>query len=642
MASAISGLQSLLLGTALGAYATSAQKVLIKGVSYGPVPLKSAAGASQLPADDWFCDEAVDIWGRSGRGDLRIMRQLGANLVRLYGNNPDSDHTNFLDEALEEHLDVAPGMTDFPYYQNVNDNCKSTTDFNCFSQVRPLYLQNLHKGFLTPNKEYHASLKYMNIINEADLKMPPSATTGNFSFVEKMCRTIISAFDAMLDAEKEAGVTGHLINYTATFSYAICAGCESFNNTPALGQMAQLDDAMRNPAKYGYVPKNDITSAYEARFTHSFNTQNPATDLQHQFLDVYIERFPMTPVYIGEYHRVGANQTEDLDMILNLAKNNPLFLGISFFEFQVAYWKTGSEMDFGMFSLGDHMRANMTYFSKTYPIWCLMPVNSQESGMSLPSALAKAYGGPGIDTADLCAANPLGVPLDHNGYREIASQQSTPQMERFVERLIHHLGASIRQGEASTLRAFADRFVGGGSAAFARMASELGSRPSWLEFDMDARCLADRGAEPAVIGAAIGWACSNSPSLNCSSLPEECEVDPYRIGDYVFSRYYQRHGDKSNPLLGCSFQGAAIFAPPEVFNTWTGAANCSEASTTTSTSTMTSTRTLTVTTSMVHHDLTTRKVDSASKPSFMSAGQLVTPRLSVTFSLLSLLFGFIN
>ena len=44
---------------------------------------------------------------------------------------------------------------------------------------------------------------------------------------------------------------------------------------------------MLNPEKYGYVPRNDLAAAYRERWTHSFNTQNPATDLQHQFLDDY-------------------------------------------------------------------------------------------------------------------------------------------------------------------------------------------------------------------------------------------------------------------------------------------------------------------------------------------------------------------
>merc|ERR1719253_1162434 len=145
----------------------------------------------------------------------------------------------------------------------------------------------------------------------------------------------------MLDAEKDAQVTGPLVNFTATFSYAICMGCTRFSTAPALGQMWQLDDAMKNPKKYGYTSRNNVTEAYRTRWTHSFNTQNPATDLQHQFLDGYEATFPTTPVYIGECHRVNANQTEDLGLILQHAKQSSLFLGISFFQYQVAYWKGG-------------------------------------------------------------------------------------------------------------------------------------------------------------------------------------------------------------------------------------------------------------------------------------------------------------
>ena len=68
--------------------------------------------------------------------------------------------------------------------------------------------------------------------------------------------------------------------------------------------MAQLDDAMRHPEKYGYAPRHNITAAYAARFTHSFNTNNPARDVKVQFLDFYEKVFPTMPVYIAEYHSV--------------------------------------------------------------------------------------------------------------------------------------------------------------------------------------------------------------------------------------------------------------------------------------------------------------------------------------------------
>merc|ERR1740121_2419944 len=234
-------LMSLLRFTIFGFGPAACFGEIIKGVSYGPVPLKMSIGASELPADDWFCDEAVPMWGSAGRADLALMQGLGANLVRLYGNNPDTDHTNFLDEAYARGLSVAPGMSDYPFYQQQPGSCLRDTDFDCFTQVKPLYSDNLRNGFLTTSSSYHPALKYMNIINEPDLKMPASATFGGLAEIYQMCRAIISAFDGMLEAEKEAGVTGALINFTATFSFAVCTSCELFQEKPALAQMSQLD-----------------------------------------------------------------------------------------------------------------------------------------------------------------------------------------------------------------------------------------------------------------------------------------------------------------------------------------------------------------------------------------------------------------
>merc|ERR1712113_53976 len=327
--------------------------------------------------------------------------------------------------------------------------------------------------------------------------------------VYQMCRTIISAFDGMLEAEREAGVTGVLINFTATFSFAICYSCEFSPGTPALAQMAQLDDAMRNPGKYGYTPRNNITKAYLERFTHSFNTQNQARDVELQFLNPYTQRFPDMPVYIAEYHAPGANQSQDLKAIMQIAEGNDLFLGISFFQFQVAYWKTGSEMEFGMFGLGDYVVASMPYFSKHYDVYCLQPEESHASGQTIAEAMTQVYGGPGIDVTTLCSANPLGVPLDQAGYVQIASQQSVSQMLLFVQRVLNHMGASVKAGSRAELESFAEDYSGDvGADAFARMAGYLGSRPDWTEFDPAALCVANREVHPSIVATAIDWVCS--------------------------------------------------------------------------------------------------------------------------------------
>eukprot|EP00435_Cladocopium_sp_Y103_P029220 s253_g7.t1 len=97
----------------------SAQQIrrpsILKGISYCPVPVKSVMS---LKSDDWMTDLAKPLWSAAGRGDLEVIHSLGANAVRLYGNNPELQHGDFLDEAQRNALQVIPGMSDFPYTQD--------------------------------------------------------------------------------------------------------------------------------------------------------------------------------------------------------------------------------------------------------------------------------------------------------------------------------------------------------------------------------------------------------------------------------------------------------------------------------------------------------------------------------------------
>merc|ERR1712039_182624 len=89
----------------------------------------------------------------------------------------------------------------------------------------------------------------------------------------------------------------------------------------------------------------------------------------------------------------------------------------------------------------------------------------------------------------------------------------------------------------------------------------------------------------------------------CADIPEQCNVNPYRLGDFVFSRFAREAEVSSswNPLVDCSFGGAALFAPSDVYEHWVGAHACAEGgsstpSTATLPSTATSTRTETIST----------------------------------------------
>lgn len=330
---------------------------------------------TRIRNDDFMTNGMQAFWGEGrgddgkevGRGDLRIMRQLGANAVRLYGNDPTRDHTLFLDEARAQGLDVIAGISDYPYIQ-MHDNCMHT-DFDCYDQIKEQYAKNLQNGFLESPHEYHTSLRTVILINEPDLKL--HCKTADFH------KALISAFDAVLDAEKEAGVKGQAPNFTITFSFGVCHWCDRLGSKPGIGQMLGLRDAMRDPHSVGYHPRNDLALLYQRRFVNSINTANPSGDIRRLFLDTYDAHFGGTPVFIGEYHSPGHDQVLDLESIMRIV-NDPstLLMGVSFFEYQVRYDKGGAEKGFGMFGLSNDtiMQANTDF--GTFKSWCLTPVEA--------------------------------------------------------------------------------------------------------------------------------------------------------------------------------------------------------------------------------------------------------------------------
>jgi hypothetical protein len=200
---------------------------------------------------------------------------------------------------------------------------------------------------------------------------------------EVFCKPLVSAFDAVIDAEREMGVVGPAPNFTVTFSFGICTGCQVHSESPAVGQMAALLLAMKDPSTVGYEARNDLWSVYKARWENSVNTANPAKGpggFKDLFLDVYDRVFGSIPVFIGEYHAPGqVDQEQDLNDIMSLAGNkSTLLAGISFFEFQVRYDKGGDEMRFGMFGLGDRSLGSFKIATETsegtFSAWCLTPM----------------------------------------------------------------------------------------------------------------------------------------------------------------------------------------------------------------------------------------------------------------------------
>lgn len=538
-----------------GAFLEVAFAELFKGICYAPAPCKDECVLLQ---DDFMAEDAKALWGTRYRADLEIIKGLGATHVRLYGNNPANMHRSFLDEASKVGLAVIVGISNWPFTQMPESNCMQFSDYNCYQQVKESYSGNLRGGLLLNDGTYHAALASVIVINEPDLKLPAMEEPM------KWCKGIISAIDGMLDAEAEANVTGKLPPFTATFSFGVCGACRDFASSPALGQMVELRHALFRPLDYGYQPRNNLTDFYYKRFYNSFNTNNPARDVKHIFLDLYEQEFPDMPVIIQEYHSPFVNQEEDLAELLEIAGNSSLLKGVSFFEYQVRYDKGGPELAFGIFGLGDFVIADFDYFAQQFVSWCLVPMTDQVSGRMLAEVVAHAFGASRPDLSRLCIPSPQQVSLSQEGYEEIASQHSVAEMATFIGRIVKHFGGVLVNSDG--LRSFAAMYtpdsttVGSGSS-FLEILAKLSEKPSWLQFDEYAACRADREALLQDVVQSIGWACGNLASLSCNSTPASCANNVWAMADFAFSAYHLEH--PGSPMETCYFNGSAIFSDLE-------------------------------------------------------------------------------
>lgn len=394
----------------------------MKGMGYAPVPIKHTG---EPPHDDFFCEASKPLWGPGGRDDLRIMAGLGVNFVRLYGNDPRYGHTEFLEYAKNLGISAFIGFSDWAYRQNPDENCEAAGG-NCYPMVKDAF-KTMLKGLIVPGtNQYHPAIKYIALTNEPDQKYKGMAY-----------KMMISAFDAVIDAEKELGVVAFegqdLPKFTATFTFGGYGNsCGPYSNVPGLGQMANLQCAMKDPGRFQYKPNNNIGELYESRFINSFNTQNTPSDsgALSNFIEGYKNCFGFNAgtghisVFIGEYHRLpaeGGRVERDLNDILKIAADpsNPL-IGINFFEFQVRHDKAWErERGFGMFDLGNTKLGEVPLEGENgnwvnFTVWCLSNVWDSSFNGFIADAVHKSYGGPGLNASLLCPKMQDTLPLTND------------------------------------------------------------------------------------------------------------------------------------------------------------------------------------------------------------------------------------
>jgi len=327
----------------------------MQGVAYGALPCKGQSCTERgLPSQDMLQIGYEAQWGASGRDDLGVMRALGGNAVRMYhsfGLNTRSDHGGFLNRAQELGVNVMPG-----FHTEMSHECQ---EFDCFEAWKNAASKGFQLGY-QQGGGWHPAVAMVVLLNEPDfMEFSPQCQQNNPGAWCRV-RAALSALDGLLAAEREAGVAAGRVNLTIAWSFGMMHSIDDQVYGPGYFGFQDMKVAVANPQLAGYTPRTpqaEFEEAYRTRWVNCLNTQAP-WDFVNSVISGNYEPFKPTPWFIGEYGANGQPRDvieQDLRDMQRHAASDAAFMGVNFFQFQTANQKGGSEMNFGMFDLGDEV-----------------------------------------------------------------------------------------------------------------------------------------------------------------------------------------------------------------------------------------------------------------------------------------------
>merc|ERR1712087_625687 len=396
----------------------------LRGICYAPLPcLGEACGVPEDMAQDAYRPQ----WGAEGRDDLGIMKRMGANAIRLYhpigetpGRQPES--RGFLDASEAAGLKVFGAVHQY----------LSCPDDDCYESWFMAVQDGLASGFARDGA-WHSAVWAINLINEVDAHVP-------FTDPVRQVKRLISAADAVFAAEQTAQIRGN-VNLTSCFTTALAPtfGGEDQPWTIYHGFLS-MDRWIQTPTLVDYTPRSgsvaDLAEELDRRWVHCVNAQIPWGAMKGMLADHHAQWLPR-PWFIGEMGFNGAHSDDierELDAMHTYALEAHGFLGTFFFQFQTAYFKGGSELNYGMFGLGAPQVGRTAQFgNQDFPVHCL---TSRQWAFEQPNswcmdecnhrakAVARAFGGE-ISGNGVCLDEPpLSQSVKRRRLRQNAAAQS--------------------------------------------------------------------------------------------------------------------------------------------------------------------------------------------------------------------------
>merc|ERR1719277_2090678 len=258
----------------------------LRGVAYAPLPCTEGCRVSE----DMLQEGYQPLWGAPpARDDLQIIKDLGANTVRLYhsiGLDGPGDHGLFLDRAEALGLNVMPG---YHTYNAVYGGCP---DWDCYATWKSYTLKAFQQGFRRGNA-WHPAVSVLLLFNELDFFRGYGRTAH--------ARAAVSALDGVLAAEREAGVKPGRVKLSIAWSNAHGESLDGTVSGFAIWAMQDVVSSIADPSTIQYSPRTPqsmMMEAYRTRWAHSINVQTPGI---LGYMAQHYYRFEPTPWFIGEY-----------------------------------------------------------------------------------------------------------------------------------------------------------------------------------------------------------------------------------------------------------------------------------------------------------------------------------------------------
>lgn len=559
------------------------------GMSYGPLPTRTVG---RFHNDDMMAPWFRGQWAWDGRNDLGIMANMGANMVRLYGNDPRWDAREFLDTANSWGIKVVAGISDFPYTSGDN-KCirgRETSHFDCYEALKETYETRLTNGtfMLEDEGRYHPALDALVVINEPDLKLINRDRSVRGVDPQYM-KVVLSAIDGILAAELEQGIditSKDSIKLTAPFSYSpgldspnlhklkeygleCCVQCHESNERYGNGELmwpqcSSLPGNAGLPVEEGGMKCGRrrlpnmrdecpalpmIVDFYEAfldpsSVDYTFRTPGWREAIQNRFVhsfNGFIKAWIMEQQFLVKYVQLPFNKDRDAsDMV-------PVFMG-EYGDKNVArdLEMSAEDLDQAMTLVRD--RTNpfyaFNYFEFSVSYWKQCNEDAQQDWDDwVAEHWSDREGYPGHCDERLHGTFGYGpIPVSRSGHVD-AGEGDWPMFD------IPCL-QSVFDGKAETI-----------AAAFGGVAPDSTLCRGGWNSGAKQYCVASR-SEIWATGDGVGWVCGHlgEHGMSCmQDLPDVCD-DAYGRADWAFSMFFEMNKQSHTGSYAdiCSFGGQGV------------------------------------------------------------------------------------